>query len=312
MVPEWLRRQKPTGPEILVYVTLGSFGTFHPGTGAYEECRPSVPTIAEETDLSENTVRKALRGLTEHGALIASAPRYDERGGQLPTVYRLMFGQVSGPPQNLKGGGSEFEGDGVQKNTPGGVPKSEPNQEPSTKNPNTKKTEASPRGTRLPDDWKPSEHLAAWLLGKLPEGRWSDHSRRWAVHETEKFTLYWATKTGRDATKIDWDRTWQKWMLTALERYRPAAVGGAPAGQFKTSAEKQAEKAERDNVKGKLVDELIERGASVTEAVDLAEAELRRREQAGEPIRLDACPVPGYIEATVIDSSRTSAREVTA
>jgi hypothetical protein len=179
----------------------------------------------------------------------------------------------------------------------------------------TEKTpSASPRGTRLPADWRPSSDLGDWLLAKLPEGRWSDHSRRWVLHETEKFSLYWTTKTGRDATKIDWDATWRRWMLTALERYRPAATGNAApaAGQFKTSAEKQADKAQRDKVRGQLVDELIGKGIPVQEAFDAVEAELRRREALGEVITLDACLVPGYIDAKVIDVSTTATREVTA
>ncbi len=310
MVPEWLRRRKPTGPEILVYVTLGSYGTFNPGAGTYEECRPAVPTIAEETDLSENTVRKALKGLADHGALVAGAPRYDDRGGQLPTVYRLVFGQLVAPPQNLNPPGSTVEGEGVQKDTPGGVPKSEPNQEPPTKNPDTKPS-ASQRGTRLPDDWKPSAKLGEWLLSKLPEGQWSDHSRQWAIHCTEKFTLYWHSKAGAAGRHLDWDKTWQRWMLTELERYRPAAAGlkTPPAGgQFKTSVEKNADRHERAMVRAHLVEAVMEQGATFDQAVALVDPELKRREALGEVIRMDACPVISYIEGGLIETTR----EVTA
>jgi hypothetical protein len=314
MVPDWLRRRKPSGSAMLIYITLASFGTWNPGSGTYEECRPSVPTLADETDLSENTVRKALRELLDLSALTAGGVRRDERGAQLPTVYRVVFGQVVGPgPQNLKGGGSKSEGEGVQKDTPGGVPKSEGNQEPSTKNQDTKKPSASPRGTRLPDDWKPSKDLGEWLLGKLPEGRWTQHSSAWAKHETEKFTLYWTTKTGREATKIGWDRTWQRWMLTALERYRPVVTGRADAssGQFKSAAVQNDDRAERARVKALLVDELLDRGLGVQEAQRLAEAALREREQRGETIRVDTCPVSAYIDGKTIDGTATPTREVT-
>lgn len=35
--------------------------------------------------------------------------------------------------------------------------------------------------------------------------------------ETEaiKFRNHWTSKTGKDATKLDWSRTWQNWVLNA-------------------------------------------------------------------------------------------------
>jgi hypothetical protein len=283
--------------------------------------RLTLDQIVAETADGIDAVRAAIADAKTAGYLLAIDVR-NERGHRVGTDYELREPAQVGFSQVGKVATSA---DQQECNVSAGQPQMGKSQvgksDPKKTNPPTevKKTiektpSASPRGTRLPDDWKPSESLGAWLLGKLPEGRWSDHSRRWAVHETEKFTLYWVTKTGRDATKIDWDRTWQKWMLTALERYRPAATGNAaPAAQFKNSAEKQADKAARDKVRGVLVDELIEkRGVPVAKAFEVVEAELRRREAAGEVISLDACLVPGYIDVQVIDISTTAIREVTA
>jgi hypothetical protein len=36
--------------------------------------------------------------------------------------------------------------------------------------------------------------------------------------ETEKFHNHWSSKAGKDALKIDWDKAWQNWMLTAQQQ----------------------------------------------------------------------------------------------
>lgn len=41
-------------------------------------------------------------------------------------------------------------------------------------------------------------------------------------YETEKFIDYWRSKSGRDATKLDWPGTWRNWMRKAAERAGPA------------------------------------------------------------------------------------------
>lgn len=77
-----------------------------------------------------------------------------------------------------------------------------------------KKTSAA-KGERLsvdwslPDDWK-SDAIAAGV----PVG---------AVDlEGSKFRDYWVAKTGKDATKHDWQATWRNWCRNAVARtYRP-------------------------------------------------------------------------------------------
>jgi hypothetical protein len=68
--------------------------------------------------------------------------------------------------------------------------------------------EKTSRGTRLPSDWQPS---AADLKFA------TDHGLRLYEAEIEatKFRNYWTAKAGRDATKLDWARTWQNWILNA-------------------------------------------------------------------------------------------------
>ncbi|MBM0201934.1 hypothetical protein JNW90_01525 [Micromonospora sp. STR1s_5] len=102
MVPAWLVWKQPSANALTVYVHLALYGTFNPGTATYEQCRPSKKTLAKGdpkkgypgTGLSESTVGRALRELEALNA-IKGEEQYDPtNGAQLPTVYRLIFGQV--------------------------------------------------------------------------------------------------------------------------------------------------------------------------------------------------------------------------
>lgn len=66
---------------------------------------------------------------------------------------------------------------------------------------------ATKRGTRLDPDWRPSDDTREWTLRRL--------SQPDAAVELEKFHNYWLAKTGKDATKLDWDRTWRNWVLNS-------------------------------------------------------------------------------------------------
>jgi hypothetical protein len=65
------------------------------------------------------------------------------------------------------------------------------------------------RGTRLPEDFRVDDSMKAWFHTHCPK---VDGAR-----ETLKFRNYWAAKSGKDATKLDWVKTWQNWMLRAAE-----------------------------------------------------------------------------------------------
>jgi len=86
----------------------------------------------------------------------------------------------------------------------------------------TKATAQAPpskRGTRIPDDFANTitAEMVAWAKEKCPhvDGRL----------ETEKFVNYWQAKAGRDACKLDWEKTWKNWMLTAEEHAGRSSPG---------------------------------------------------------------------------------------
>jgi hypothetical protein len=71
------------------------------------------------------------------------------------------------------------------------------------------------RGARLQHDWQASQ--ADRELGR----RYGLSDQQIGIEEI-KFRNYWTAKTGKDATKISWPRTWENWIIRAVEHCRPA------------------------------------------------------------------------------------------
>lgn len=70
-------------------------------------------------------------------------------------------------------------------------------------------------GTRLPDDWVLSDGNYQYAAGKG-----LDHQT--IQDESEKFLNYWTSKTGVGATKLNWDKTWQNWILGMYKKISPS------------------------------------------------------------------------------------------
>lgn len=315
MFPDWFRRRKPSGPEVLVYINLAAHGTWNPASGTYDECRPSVPTIAEETELSENTVRKALRGLLEHGALQAGGKRYDEKGGQLPTVYRAVFGLVVAPPQNLNPPTAESEGEGVQKNTPPGVPNSEGNQEPSTKNQDTKSSfdaEASPTAQTIIRgfiDWLALPEQSAVQLTKRVIGIYAKTIKQLLGEGFEEILIKRAL--------VEMHQRGMTGRPTLLEGFvvqvqnRP--VSAPPASRPKLFEEMREDRTAQRKTRSQMIDATMDRlkvenpGMGIAEVVrqaaDMVDAHLKDHSD-----QLKGRTVTGYIDGDVIDNA---SKEVT-
>ncbi len=63
------------------------------------------------------------------------------------------------------------------------------------------------RGSRLPADWHAGPELIAWARDKRPDLD--------VAEELEKFRDYYLAKTGKDAAKLDWTRTFRNWIRNA-------------------------------------------------------------------------------------------------
>jgi hypothetical protein len=83
---------------------------------------------------------------------------------------------------------------------------------PTTKEQKTKNPPASraptgaAKGTRIPDDFAPTDDMIAWARQHTPSvGR----------AETDQFRDYWTAASGRTAAKRDWPAAWRYWMRKA-------------------------------------------------------------------------------------------------
>ncbi|AIC12627.1 YdaU family protein [Xylella fastidiosa] len=71
----------------------------------------------------------------------------------------------------------------------------------------TGKPKRSPHGSRLPDDWVPSEVDVLYATQQGVDGR----------YEAEKFRDYWRSVAGAKGRKQDWEATWRNWIRRAAE-----------------------------------------------------------------------------------------------
>ncbi|MFG1872181.1 hypothetical protein [Micromonospora arborensis] len=187
--------------------------------------RPVIIRAAQEVESA--AIRRSLTsefnrlGLPVEGvddSLSASLPDSAPRPSLPPQQPVESFSQVN----SLSGSASASDGVVVSQG-----PYVSP--QPSNHNPQTQpsaETPAAPsapapakskRGTRLPEDWKPTQRLHGWAAGK--------HFSFDLDRENEKFCLHWWSATGKGATKLNWDMAWQKWMLQAEDQL-PARRGG--------------------------------------------------------------------------------------
>ncbi|HEX3961322.1 MAG TPA: hypothetical protein VHZ03_32650 [Trebonia sp.] len=90
------------------------------------------------------------------------------------------------------------------------------------------------RGTRIPDNFADSitPEMVAWAQKRCPhiDGKL----------ETEKFVNHWQSAAGRGATKLDWNKAWQNWLLTA-EQQAPRGRASPGRGQQPSPADHRDE-----------------------------------------------------------------------
>lgn len=95
-------------------------------------------------------------------------------------------------------------------------PKDNPNHKPLTINHN--KESSAARGTRLPDDWRPSPEDQAFCKKERPDLRLSE--------VTGRFYDYWIAVPGAKGRKIDWSATWRNWVRAEKPGSGPSAASG--------------------------------------------------------------------------------------
>lgn len=73
-------------------------------------------------------------------------------------------------------------------------------------------SKTSGRGTRLHRDWDLPDEWGKWAeaQGMTPDA---------IIRECDKFKDFWIAKSGKDASKVDWEATWRNWIRRHLEEY---------------------------------------------------------------------------------------------
>ena len=102
-----------------------------------------------------------------------------------------------------------------------------------------KETKPPKKGCRLPDDWKPSDKLIEWVDEKQKEKKITLD----IPDVTFEFCNYWHSKAGANVTKIDWDKTFQNWIIKQFQyasKYKQPEKPTAqkPADYYDTSKNK--------------------------------------------------------------------------
>jgi hypothetical protein len=85
------------------------------------------------------------------------------------------------------------------------------------------------KGSRIPSNFYPSEKMIAYAREKIPN---VDLESR-----ILEFRNYWESKTGREATKLDWNKTFQNRIIQIAEFLN----GKQSPQQFKSALEKREE-----------------------------------------------------------------------
>ena len=100
--------------------------------------------------------------------------------------------------------------------------------------PASPKPKRSASGTRLPQDWFLPDTWGQWGLQKYPH-----FSVEIIRDEATKFANHWRSKTGKDATKLDWLATWQNWLMSDIcQKAHPPESGGGETNYQRSMRER--------------------------------------------------------------------------
>lgn len=117
-------------------------------------------------------------------------------------------------------------------------------------------------GSRLTAAWSPSEKEIAFAadLGMSPAA---------ILREADQFRDYWISKTGKDATKLDWEATWRGWVRRAHSR-----TTAPPKQARKTAYQEHQEACAREL--DKIINRDMEHDDGSSNIIDLGSADYRR------------------------------------
>lgn len=83
------------------------------------------------------------------------------------------------------------------------------------------------RGSRIPDDFALTDEHRAWASKNCPDIDVELHTKRFKNH--------WQAKSGKDATKLDWHKTWENWLLKEQSDFASKHQKPTPGGAVTTT-----------------------------------------------------------------------------
>ena len=197
---------------------------------------PSVGTLMADTGMGKRTIVRAKKELLEAG-LIEKMPRYGQSGIRLSIHIKEgeKTPQSANPaPQSATAAPNGARNDTLSHGATAApqsanpAPQSAtaatpPNHHLTTNNhhtlipptPQPKKSTASKRGHRLPDDWQPSQELIDYATERNLDPQ----------REAEDFRDYWHSKPGAGGVKLDWNATWRTWCRRSADRQQQRFSG---------------------------------------------------------------------------------------
>lgn len=220
-IPDWVTNSPISHGAYRLYGVLGTYASRDTNT-----CYPSYKTLAGRLGCSRRQVMNYTKELVDVGALAVRKRANPVSRSESDTNEYIL---LTTPPQVVKHSSPPSEDDfttGGEAQFTGVVKHSSPKQEPINNNQlnNTPLTpqgvapaapKATSRGTRITEDFMPAQKHIDKIRAMKP-GLNLDL-------EHTKFINYWLSATGSRATKKDWGRTWENWMLNARadNEYKP-------------------------------------------------------------------------------------------
>lgn len=203
---------------------------------------PSVPYLCEITQQDRKTVLKGL-GALEAAGLISSTGKAGKTGQV--TIWKLTFLTPDTPAQNIpQANNSTKSGTVSTEQTVPSFPVNSTNfpveqyqkrdTEEKRKEEGTRECvradgEAeSPRGSRLPKDWRPSADDVAFCRQRRPDLN--------PAEVAESFRDHWIAQPGAKGRKSNWSATWRNWVKRERLRGIPSPSAGTSASWWETAA----------------------------------------------------------------------------
>lgn len=158
----------------------------------------TILSLAKANNCGRDAIRSAINELVVSGYLERSETRERDAYGRLGDY---TYTTVSPDPAQFTYAGKPYVG-----KTYVGKSDTKNNQDIDLyrKKNNIKKDIDIKRGTRITEDWQPSELILKWAMRERPE---LDHTK-----VIDEFKDYWIAIPGQKGVKLNWDSTYRNWV----------------------------------------------------------------------------------------------------